>query len=43
MTYSILPGMSFGEAVSYYGKYIDAMKAKGKKPVSFLHFITGRF
>lgn len=34
---------SFGEAVLYYEKYIDAVKAEGKKPVSFLHFITGRY
>lgn len=43
MTYTIDPAMSFSEAVSYYGKYVDATKAEGKKPVTFLRFITGRY
>ena len=37
MTYAIDPAMSF------YEKYIDETKAAGKKPVSFLHFLTGRY
>lgn len=43
MTYPIVPGMSFNEAILYYEKYIDATRAEGKKPVSFLRFLTGRY
>lgn len=43
MSFVIDPAMSYSEAVSYYEKYIRAAKAAGKKPVSFLHFITGRY
>lgn len=43
MLYTVDSNTSFGEAILYYGKYIDAAKAEGKKPVSFLHFITGRY
>ncbi len=43
MTYTIDPSMSFGEVIAYYEKYIDETKAAGKKPVSFLHFLTGRY
>lgn len=43
MSFAIDPAMSYSEAVSYYGKYVHAAKAEGKKPVSFLHFITGRY
>ena len=42
MSFKIDPAMSYHEAVEYYGKYVTATKAAGKKPVSFLHFITGR-
>lgn len=43
MYYAIDPAMSYADAVLYYSKYIKEAKAQGKKPVSFLHFITGRF
>ena len=42
MTYAIDPAMSFCEVISFYEKYIET-KAAGKKPVSFLHFLTGRY
>lgn len=35
--------MSLREIIWYYGKYVDVTRAQGKKPVSFLRFITGRF
>lgn len=43
MIYSIDPAMSFCEIILWYEKYIDSAKQAGKKPVSFLHFITGRY
>ena len=43
MVFSIDASMSFGEVVLRYERYLDAAKAEGKKPVSFLHFITGRY
>jgi hypothetical protein len=41
--YTIDPAMSFGEVILYYEKYLTETKAEGKKSVSFLHFITGRY
>jgi hypothetical protein len=41
--YSIDPAMSFAEVIHFYEKYVSDTKANGKKPVSFLHFITGRY
>lgn len=41
--YTIDPTMSYCEVIMYYEKYIREVKAKGKEPVSFLHFITGRY
>ena len=41
--YTIDPAMSFGEVILYYEKYLTETKAEGKKPVSFLHFITVRY
>lgn len=41
--YLIDPTMSFGEVVVFYEKYLEETRAKGKKPVSFLRFITGRY
>lgn len=43
MKYPINPLMSFGEVVSYYEKYLNTSRREGKTPVSFLHFITGRY
>ncbi len=42
MTFTIDPSMTFNEVVAYYKKYLAAAKEKGIKPVSFLHFLTGR-
>ena len=41
--YTIDPAMSFGEVILYYEKYLTETKAEGKKLVSFLHFIKGRY
>ena len=41
--YTIDPAMSFGEVILYYEKYLTETKAEGKKPIYFLHFITGRY
>jgi hypothetical protein len=43
MTYTINPDLSFSEVIVYYQKYLTDMKKQGKTPVSFLHFITGRY
>ena len=43
MKYTIDPTMTYSEAVLFYEEYLTAAKAAGKKPVSFLHFITGRY
>ena len=43
MVFSIDASMSFGEVILHYERYLEAAKAEGKKPVSFLHFITGRY
>lgn len=42
MPYSIDPAMSFAEVVRFYKRYVDETRANGGKPVSFLHFLTGR-
>lgn len=42
MSYAINPAMSFAEVILFYEKYIDETRAKGKTPVSFLHFLTGK-
>ena len=41
--YSIDPAMSFGQVVCTYEDYIDETRKAGKKPVSFLRFLTGRY
>ena len=41
--YTIDPAMSFGEVSLYDEKDLTETKAEGKKPISFLHFITGRY
>lgn len=43
MVFSIDANMTFGEVILYYDRYLDAAKAEGKKPVSFLRFVTGRY
>ena len=41
--YTIDPAMSFGEVILYYEKSLQRQNQKVKTPVSFLHFITGRY
>lgn len=41
--YSIDPAMSFGQVVCTYENYVDETRRAGKKPVSFLRFLTGRY
>lgn len=43
MTYKIDPAMSYRQVISYYERYLAEARATGSKPVSFLHFITGRY
>jgi hypothetical protein len=43
MLYTIDPAMTYAEVILYYEKYVDETKANGKKPVSFLRFLTGRY
>ena len=41
--YAIDPVMSFAQVVAYYEQYVEDTKNDGKKPVSFLRFVTGRY
>lgn len=41
--YTVDPTMSFAEAVRYYEQYAKRARSCGRKPVSFLRFITGRY
>ena len=41
--YTIDPTMTFAEVVLYYREYASEAESKGKKPVTFLRFITGRY
>ena len=41
--YKINPEMSFRQVVAYYEQYFEEITAQGKKPVTFLRFVTGRF
>lgn len=40
---TIDPSMSFAQVVQFYKDYVKRMKSCGRKPVSFLRFITGRY
>ena len=40
---NIDPMMTFGEVVCYYEDYARRARSCGRKPVSFLRFLTGRF
>ena len=40
--YTIDPMMSFAQAIAYYEEYAKDARKHGRKPVSFLRFITGR-
>lgn len=41
--HTIDPTMSFAQMVQYYKDYVKRTKGCGRKPVSFLRFITGRY
>ena len=41
--YSINPKMTFHEVVMFYLNYAKETRKAGRKPVSFLRFITGRY
>lgn len=41
--YTIDPTMSFAQVVQYYKDYAKRARSCGRKPVSFLRFITGRY
>jgi hypothetical protein len=41
--YTIDPNMSFAQIVQFYKDYVKRAKSCGRKPVSFLRFVTGRF
>ena len=43
MLYSVDPANTFAAAVGYYEEYSRAAKKNGKKPVSFINFIFGRY
>lgn len=43
MVFKIDPSMTYTDAVRYYEKYLAVTKAEGKKPVTFLRFLTGRY
>lgn len=41
--HTIDPTMSFNEVVKYYKEYAKRARSCGRKPVSFLRFMTGRY
>lgn len=41
--YPLDASASLYEAISYYEEYAKDAREEGKKPVSFLRFITGRY
>ena len=43
MMYAIDPTMSFAQVVQDYKDYVKRTKSYGRKPVSFLRFVTGRY
>ena len=43
MMYAIDPTMSFAQVVQYYKDYVKRTKSCGRKPVSLLRFVTGRY
>ena len=40
---TIDPTMSFAQVVQYYKDYVKRTRSCGRKPVSFLRFLTGRY
>lgn len=41
--HTIDPTMSFAQVVQYYKDYVKRTRSLGRKPVSFLRFVTGRY
>ena len=37
------PSASLYETIAYYEEYVKESREEGKKPVSFLRYITGRY
>ncbi|MDY3889212.1 MAG: thioredoxin [Agathobacter sp.] len=37
------PSASLYETIAYYEEYVKEAREEGKKPVSFLRYITGRY
>ncbi len=40
---TIDPTMSFVQVVQYYKDYAQRTRSCGRRPVSFMRFVTGRF
>jgi hypothetical protein len=40
---TIDPTMSFAQVVQFYKEYVKKARSCGRKPVSFLRFVTGRY
>ena len=41
--HTIDPTMSFVQVVQYYKDYVQRTKRCGRRPVSFMRFVTGRY
>jgi hypothetical protein len=40
---AIDPNMTFTQIVQFYKEYVKRAKSCGRKPVSFLRYVTGRY
>jgi hypothetical protein len=40
---AIDPNMTFAQVVRFYKEYVKKAKSCGRKPVSFLRYVTGRY
>jgi hypothetical protein len=40
---AIDPNMTFAQVVQFYKEYVKKAKSCGRKPVSFLRYVTGRY
>ena len=41
--HTIDPTMSFVQVVQFYKDYVQRTRRCGRKPVSFMRFVTGRY
>lgn len=41
--HTIDPTMSFVQVVQFYKDYVQRTRLCGRKPVSFMRFVTGRY